>query len=264
MEDDCEFPAGAIERVGPFIESVPGDWHCLMIGGQQMPFGRFELVQPMVNDTPVFRCSQVERMHCYALSRAGMESLYRFWSRPINAICDWLIGYWQGMPGVKCYRPHTMIAAQGENFSTLMQQAEPRRMFDDNTPPKREITKVPVITLKCSRLIAMKLIENGVIVTGFPKDPRAEGDIEEGAADVRAAEMILEASRASAKDGERRMNHLVESLREKAAMFDNAVVALWHPNEIIPYIGATQVIGETYGSVRMQIDILTSKSEIRV
>src|SRR5690242_14437834 len=64
MEDDALFPESFVEDISVFLESVPRDWQCLMLGGQH------------VNSTPIPVAPGVvqagggggiQRTHCYAL-----------------------------------------------------------------------------------------------------------------------------------------------------------------------------------------------------
>jgi GR25 family glycosyltransferase involved in LPS biosynthesis len=126
LEDDCAFPPDVRRRLSVFLSAIgPENWHCLMIGGQQFRDGFCRPVAP-----GVFRISQCERTHCYALSREGMKSLYRYWSSGKDGHCDWLLGEWQGTKGIRTFRPDPIIAIQAENQSTITGLHERSRSWD--------------------------------------------------------------------------------------------------------------------------------------
>ena len=72
LEDDAlpveDFTSRAIE----FLECVPDDWDCLMLGGQH-------LMAPDRIGPGIVRCVGTQRTHAFAVRRGMMSGLLRFW-----------------------------------------------------------------------------------------------------------------------------------------------------------------------------------------
>jgi hypothetical protein len=227
MEDDCAFVKDAAEKLRAFLSTVPDDAHCLMIGGQQHDDGQSIPIGPGVR-----KVSQCERTHCFALSRAGMESLYRWWSYPNDAHCDWQLGDWQESPSVNCYRPDPFIAYQASNFSTLCWRYEPARAWDGAVPmASRNPATIPVVILQCTRETLDLMRRRGVVHSGFWRD---EEDIDKG---------LVQALKGD--DPAKEIAELVKVLRGEVAGFDRAIVALWHPRLRLNYPGAETIAADS-------------------
>ena len=208
LEDDVGFVPDVRAKLGTFLAHVPDDWDCLMIGGQQMGDGFVRDVNEHVKWV-----SQCERTHCYALSRKGMESLYKWWSEPISGHCDWRLGDWQGQPGIRCYRPTHFLSYQRSNFSSIRYRQEPSRSWDGEL--KVATRTAPVVLLKAPADVVRKLRDECLIHTGYW---RAGDDIDHGLHDL--------AAHGWPADGVR---HWVNMVRDEAGAFPKAVCAVWHP-----------------------------------
>jgi GR25 family glycosyltransferase involved in LPS biosynthesis len=214
MEDDCAFVPDAESRLKEFLSKVPADAHCLMIGGQQHDDGQTIPICPGVR-----KVSQCERTHCYALSREGMKSLYRWWNDANDAHCDWQLGDWQES-GVNCYRPDPFIAYQASNFSTIRWQYEPDRAWDGGVSmASRNPATIPVVILQCTRETLDLMRRRGAVHSGFWRD---EEDIDKG---------LVQALKGD--DPAKAIAELVQVLRGEVAGFDRAIVALWHPRSAV-------------------------------
>lgn len=145
FEDDAEPVEGFAEKLQAFLERVPSDWECLMLGGQL-----FDESQSVDCGNGVRAVSHCERLHAYALNRSGMRSLMEYWSKCVGH-CDHRIAEWQDA-GHKAYAPSEFIVAQSAGQSDITFDNQPRRMFGVNDP--RPIQKaVPdnlaVLTIGC-------------------------------------------------------------------------------------------------------------------
>ena len=209
LEDDAEFTADAGDRLAAFLEAVPADWMCLMIGGQQMNDGFVTATaSPLVK-----RVSQCERTHCYALSAEGMKSLYRWWSEPVSGHCDWRLGDWQAFPEVTCYRPDPIIAIQGGNFSTIRYRQEPARSWDRRVPVAgRSAASVPVAVLDCPRAVLEEAIGAGLVHAGYW---RGTDGVDRGLAEHAGDAGYLDT--------------WLAAVRPESAAWPQAIVGIWMP-----------------------------------
>lgn len=77
FEDDAQF-ADNFADAHEFIENVPDDWQQIYLGGQLM---HAKTHRPRRINSHVLRPYNVNRTHCFALSRPGMEAVYQHCSR---------------------------------------------------------------------------------------------------------------------------------------------------------------------------------------
>lgn len=118
MEDDVVFVDGFAAKLKVFLEHVPDDWDQLYLGGQH-------LRDPLRVGDHVYRCVNVNRTHCHAVSRAFMPAMYRhilnardYMAHPGHHV-DHRLGALHESGTVKVYSPIRWLAGQGENRSDI-------------------------------------------------------------------------------------------------------------------------------------------------
>ena len=146
MEDDAEFRNTFAADAAAFLEKVPDDWECLMLGGQHIA-----PATPVCDG--VVRCKNTQRTHCYAVTRDGMRTLAKLWSESVNHI-DWDMGPCLGMRG-KTYAPATFLVGQASSQSDINGRKNPTQFW---TPPRESL---PLLWLQAPRDIAEQMREYG-------------------------------------------------------------------------------------------------------
>ena len=118
LEDDAVFVEDFAERARRFLERVPADWDQLYLGGQH-------LHDPEPVEELVFRCRNVNRTHCHAVSRKFMPRMYRYVLNALDYVqnpghhVDHRLGALHESGTVKVYAPVEWIAGQGEGQSDI-------------------------------------------------------------------------------------------------------------------------------------------------
>lgn len=245
MEDDCEWTVDAAARIPGLLERLPDDWDVFMLGSQPNPWASAETVAEGIQ-----KCRGFERTHCYALSAKGMRSFYQQLCHPFNEPCDFTMGHWQGLAGINAYRADPVVAVQGAAFSTLEDRYLGSRAWDKATLRKRDIFATPLISLKCPADVARRLMDDGLICTGYPKDPRGYDYV--GGIDEMAAEQIL-ALCTNELAGNRIYPGALYVL-ELARHYEKAVACLWHPRKFVPCDWAVQVEADDYDTAKRLIE----------
>ena len=146
LEDDAEFRSTFARDAEAFIQSVPADWECLMLGGQHM-------AKPSPVSEGVEKCRNTQRTHCYAVTREGMVTLAKLWSESVNHI-DWDMGPCLGSRG-KTYAPASFIVGQASSQSDINGRRNPTQFW---TPPRESI---PLLWLQAPRDVAEQMREYG-------------------------------------------------------------------------------------------------------
>jgi hypothetical protein len=110
LEDDAVPVTSFSGKVTQFLDHVPADWDCLMLGGQHLT--RPEPVAP-----GVVRCTSTNRTHAFAVRRTMMPGLLRFWESVTNDHCDIVLA--ACMAHFKAYAPNPFLIGQTEGFSDI-------------------------------------------------------------------------------------------------------------------------------------------------
>ena len=92
LEDDVCFTSSFRKKAEDFLINVPEDWDQLMFGGEHVNTnGLPTLVKPRI-----YRCTDCERTHCYAIRGEFLRKLYRRWisggDYDGEVHCDWIMG----------------------------------------------------------------------------------------------------------------------------------------------------------------------------
>jgi hypothetical protein len=160
LEDDAEFCEGFAEKAIAFLAALPQNAELIYMGGQ-LNHRRQDIRR--VNEL-IIQPESANRLHAYALSRTGMEKVYRHWNR-----WNWYRGEWEegkdGKPGqwkgghhcdhrietlsrakdIVTYAPASAIADppswlidQAASYSEILGRHLPPRSFtrDKADPPK--------------------------------------------------------------------------------------------------------------------------------
>jgi GR25 family glycosyltransferase involved in LPS biosynthesis len=146
LEDDAEIRESFSSDAQEFLNAVPSDWECLMLGGQHM-------APPSEVSPGVVLCKNTQRTHCYAVNRDGMKTLAKLWSESVNHI-DWDMGPCLGQRG-KTYAPSPFLVGQACSRSDINGRRNPTQFW--NAP--RE--SIPVLWLQTSREVAEQMREYG-------------------------------------------------------------------------------------------------------
>lgn len=146
FEDDAEFRDDFPADAEKFVESVPSDWECLMLGGQHM-------APPIAVSEGVVRCKNTQRTHCYAVTQEGMKTLAKLWAESVNHI-DWDMGPCLGQRG-RTYAPSPFLVGQASSRSDINGRRNPTQFW--NAP--RE--SIPLVWLQAPREVAEQMREYG-------------------------------------------------------------------------------------------------------
>jgi hypothetical protein len=129
LEDDAVLVKDFAAQVRPFLEHVPEDWDQLYFGGQH-------LRDPIPHGDHVYRCVNVNRTHCHAVSRKFMSRMYRYILNAHDYLAnsghhiDHRLGALQESGTVKAYSPIKWLAGQGEDRSDISGRSTPTYFWE--------------------------------------------------------------------------------------------------------------------------------------
>jgi hypothetical protein len=129
MEDDVVFVEDFAEQLRAFLKHVPEDWDQLYLGGQH-------LRDPIPLNEHVFRCVNVNRTHCHAISRKFMSRMYRYILNAHDYLAnpghhvDHRLGALQESGTVKVFSPVRWLAGQGDNQSDISGRSAPTHFWN--------------------------------------------------------------------------------------------------------------------------------------
>jgi hypothetical protein len=171
LEDDACFTPDFRKKVEDFLINVPDDWDQLMFGGEHVNTnGLPTLVKP-----GIYRCTDCERTHCYAIRGEFLRKLYRRWisggDYDGEVHCDWIMGR---DPEMQCrhnvYAPERFLVGQERGRSDVDGNALLARKFWN--PPEPNL---PVILLRAPQGLMTSLRQHG-FHTGQHRDPFTDID----------------------------------------------------------------------------------------
>ena len=131
FEDDAVFPDNFCSQLDKFSNSLPEDWDQIYLGGQLIHEGSHPPIK--VNDE-VYRPFNVNRTHCFGVSRKGMLPIYRHISNlPFHAHehIDHHLGRLHETYNINVYAPSRWMVGQGGSSSNVSGKTDPIRFFDD-------------------------------------------------------------------------------------------------------------------------------------
>jgi hypothetical protein len=156
LEDDVCFANGFPTAVRKFLRAVPDDWDQLMLGGQQVNLhGKPVFVQP-----GVYRCTDCERTHCYAVRGPYLRKLCRRLARGGKyngaTYLDWIMGRDPDLQFAhRVYAPQFFLVGQERGDSDIFGVALPRKFWN---PPGPDLV---VINLHAPARVAFALARHG-------------------------------------------------------------------------------------------------------
>jgi len=122
LEDDAVPVPRFGDLVADFLQQVPADWDCLMLGGQHL--------RPPAPISPgTVRCLSTHRTHAFAIRRSMMPGLLKFWELVTSDHCDIVLA--ACMRHFKAYAPDPFLIGQNEGYSDITLRCEPLRFISD-------------------------------------------------------------------------------------------------------------------------------------
>jgi len=215
LEDDVCFIDGFRERVEQFLHEVPDDWDQLMLGGTHINLnGKPTLVKP-----GVYRVTDCERTHCYAVRGKYMHKLYERWmgGGKYNALvhCDYIMGRDPELQAAhKVYAPEYFLVGQERGLSDNFRLVAPRQFWN---PPGPDLM---VINLHGSQPLAAALREHGWY-TGNRRNRKT--DIE-----VKLLEIFNETTKNS-NERRDRLEQWIKGMQWQLAFEPDLICTVWHP-----------------------------------
>jgi hypothetical protein len=215
LEDDVCFVSDFRNKVEAFLRDVPEDWEQLMLGGQHVNAnGLPTLVKP-----GIYRCTDCERTHCYAIRGEFLRKLYRRWISGGDyngeAHCDWIMGR---DPEMQCkhnvYAPERFLVGQERSRSDIRGNIQARKFWN---PPQPNL---PVILLRAPQGVVASLRQYG-FHTGHNREPLTDINSD-------LSKLFTE----TADDSEARIQRLAAWIAEmqwEVASDPFLICTIWHP-----------------------------------
>jgi GR25 family glycosyltransferase involved in LPS biosynthesis len=130
-EDDAHFRPEFVQNLPQIFAELPPDWQQLYLGGQLL----WEIDNlPEVYSKNLIRPYNVNRTHCYAVNRAGMEPLYKWISAMPYAFrnhIDHHMGHLHQTGEFKVFCPNKWLVGQGGDVSSISKMFFEVQYWDD-------------------------------------------------------------------------------------------------------------------------------------
>jgi len=120
LEDDAYVVDDFARQAESFLERLPEDWDCLMLGAEH-------LVRPAPVGPGVVRCTASIRCHAYAVRGPMMPMLSVFWHCNKIDHCDLVLSSLMGH--YKAYAPDPLLIGQDAGWSDITPRLEPLRFL---------------------------------------------------------------------------------------------------------------------------------------
>jgi GR25 family glycosyltransferase involved in LPS biosynthesis len=120
LEDDAYPVEDFAARAADFLNRVPADWDCLMLGCEH-------LRPPTPHADGIVQCVCANRMHAYALRARMMQVLLEALESATNDHCDIVLASLMGH--FKTYAPDPPLIGQDAGFSDISQRSERLRFL---------------------------------------------------------------------------------------------------------------------------------------
>jgi len=215
LEDDVCFTSDFVSNVSAFLSSVPEDWDQLMFGGQHCNFHGV----PVLKCPGVYRCSDCERTHCYAIRGKFLKRLYQRWvgGGKFNGKvhCDWIMGRDPELQFThNVYAPERFLVGQERGKSDIVGGLQAKRFWN---PPARDL---PIIVLRSPRSVVDELRQYG-LHTGFRRD--AETGLDMGLLKIFSETANTPTERIQ------RLGKWIEEIQWEVASDPYLICTVWHP-----------------------------------
>lgn len=216
IEDDVCFVENFRTKVENFLQDVPGNWDQLMLGGQHINLnGSPTLVRP-----GIYRCTDCERTHCYAVRGNYIRTLYQRWvsggQYNGEVHCDWIMGRDPELQySHNVYAPEHFLVGQEKGKSDINGGLQPRNFWN---PPAADM---PVLNLHVPKDVVGVLRQHG-LHTGHRRDP--ETDFDSG---------LVELFKETAGNDTMRVQRLsdwLNAVQWEAASDPYLICTIWHPD----------------------------------
>jgi hypothetical protein len=183
----------------------------------------------------IYRCTDCERTHCYAIRGEFLRKLYLRWigGGPFNGLvhCDWIMGRDPEMQFQhKVYAPEKFIAGQERGTSDIDCGIKTRKFFNAPSPD------LPVIHLHAPRSTLAALRHYG-FHTGVEEDPVTDIDTE--------LLCIFDETRDDMDSRVKRLSERISKLQWHVAADPFLICTIWHP-EATPEIVKRASRGPVY------------------
>lgn len=222
LEDDACFAPDFTDKVMEFLNIVPEDWDQLMLGGQHInQNGTPVLIKP-----GVYRCTDCERTHCYAIRGDFLTKLYQRWVRGGDyngeVHCDWIMGRDPSMQASHhVYAPERFLVGQDRGKSDINGGIHARKFWN---PPSSDL---PVIFLQAPPSLMPVLRQHG-FHTGFNRDVTT--DIDNGLTKIFSATTNSEGERAQ------RLRSWINDIQWEVASDPFRICTIWHPEATLELV----------------------------
>jgi hypothetical protein len=120
LEDDA-FPVDNFSQLAAdFLERLPGDWDCIMLGAEH-------LRPPTLVAPGIVQCVSAIRTHAFAIRGQMMSVLLQFWEATGNDHCDLVLA--SLMRNFKAYAPDPFLIGQDSGYSDVTERKERLRFL---------------------------------------------------------------------------------------------------------------------------------------
>lgn len=203
LEDDCKVKKTFVDDISIFLRNVPPEWDQLMLGGQHHG------PSTDIGDS-IFKCTNCQRTHAYAVTPKLMQELYKIWHKT-TVHCDWVMG--QAQLNNNVYAPKKFVFGQARSQSDINGAINPAKFW---IPPDGDET---IIVVKTSKEIVDILRRHG-LHTGYD----------------RAWDTGIDSGLQKVFEGRLGMRSWVDDLMWEVVSEDDFVLGVFHPDATIEYV----------------------------
>ena len=223
LEDDACFVPDFATKVEAFFRVVPEDWDQIMLGGEHVNTNGI----PTFIKPGVYRCTDCERTHCYAIRGEFLKKLYRRWISGGDyngeVHCDWIMGRDPEMQAKHhVYAPEKFLVGQERGRSDVDGGIQARKFWN---PPAPDL---PVLILRAPQSVLTDLKHYG-IHTGQHEDSATGIDSK-----------LLKIFAETLDDSDVRAERLAQRISElqwEVASDPFLICTIWHPEATLDLVG---------------------------